>query len=168
MNYIKELGILDVLDSLDRDYGNKWSVGKLEETLKGDPRLKTLLKLRELTTSSGTWSEGTKKALIKRKADAKKKGVYSTASPTIGLKKLRVEKGLTQPELSNIIFNRYGVKMSRNSISMYERGVTKPVKAGLEAFADYFGLTVVQMQAEFEKERNYHIERMLELEGEEV
>ncbi len=167
MNYIKELGILDELDSLDRDYGNKWSKGKLEETLKGDSRLKTLLKLRELT-SDRKRSMGAKKALRKRKAEAQKKGVYLTASPIIGLKKLRVEKGLTQPELSNIIYNRYGVRMSMNSISMYERGVTKPVKAGLEAFADYFGLTVIEMQAELEKGRNYHIERMLELEGVEV
>lgn len=157
MDYIAALGIPEVLESLQRDYGESWHKGKLEETLKNDPRLKTILKLRDLTKIRTNQQRKTTAGVPKKRV--------RKAGKLIGLKKLRVDRNLTQPELSKVLTNRYSVEISPNSISQYECGRVHASKATIKVMADYFGLTEAQMRRELEKNRIDYLNRKIKEQG---
>ena len=56
------------------------------------------------------------------------------------LKKLRIEKGLTQKELATII------NVSTSAVSQYERGKATPRRENLILLAEYFGVTVAYLE----------------------
>lgn len=139
MNYIKQLGIEDVLDSLNRDYGNKWKRGNLKETLKGDPRLDTILKLRTLTGGDPE----------NKPSNDEKKKRHKLA--VIGLRKLRMDKGLSQREFADQVNHRYKISFTEYMVSNYERGINRLSEKQVEVLADFFGLTVMETKSEIEK-----------------
>ncbi len=61
------------------------------------------------------------------------------------LKELRIEKNLTQSDLSRATL------ISRTTISKYENGTLFPSKYNLKIIADYFGLTVSELLSDEEK-----------------
>lgn len=70
------------------------------------------------------------------------------------IKELRKSKGLTQAELAT----KLGV--TRQAVSLYEKGQRKPKIETLKKLADYFGVSVPYIKGELDTE---YLEKMVEL-----
>lgn len=70
------------------------------------------------------------------------------------IKELRQSKGLTQAELAT----KLGV--TRQAVSLYEKGQRKPKIETLKKLADYFGVSVPYIKGELDTE---YLEKMVEL-----
>lgn len=70
------------------------------------------------------------------------------------IKELRQSKGLTQAELAT----KLGV--TRQAVSLYEKGQIKPKIETLKKLADYFGVSVPYIKGELDTE---YLEKMVEL-----
>lgn len=58
------------------------------------------------------------------------------------LKLLRKEERYTLDELSDILLEKYDLKLSKSNLSNYERGVKTPYIFALSAFADIYNVSI--------------------------
>jgi transcriptional regulator with XRE-family HTH domain len=58
------------------------------------------------------------------------------------IKMLRLEKGLTLKELEKILLEKYELKLSYGNLANYERGYRSPYIFALNAFSDFYDVSV--------------------------